>query len=373
MWFGFGLITLLAGFFFSMHTRTSAQWSGEQRRVPTGQSYQYGEVRRKGRLQRVRIGVDAPRNFTFTARAEAGRDRFFKNLGISSELQLHDDEFDSDVYLEADAKGVATLLSENKELRDTLIEILRHAHAENLRGMRIRCAHQRLWLEFLPKQEGVLTSAQHELVPMLHRLSEGMAASRLTERQLHDPFVWRAALMLSISTASAILGVFGLVRALAGRTDILDPWQLFYGSAIAGLVITTLFVVAVLKVLGRSSRTHLVLMEGVLVGTVGFVFSMYALGREANITFDVQRPQVQELHNINVEHRITRGRHGRNHHFYLHTADWRPRHAGQLLKIEISREDFTALEGKNAALVFVRSGALGYEWIQRVAPLPQPE
>jgi hypothetical protein len=377
MWFGFGLITLLVGFFFSMHSRTRARWSGQERDLrihPNHWKYQYQEVKHKGRLQKVRIGVDAPRGFHFTARQEDSRDVFFKRLGVCSEIQLHDEQFDSDVYLESDAKGVGTLLSESKELRDTLVEILRYAHSNDLRGMRVRCAYERLWLEFTPKQESELKSATQELVPLLHRLREGLLNSRLTGRLLDDPFIWRAALMLSISTASAILGCYGLVRALAGRTDILDSWHLFYSSAIVGLVVTGLFVVAVLQLLGRSSRTHLVLIEGVLVGTFGFVLSMFALAREANITFDVQRPQLQALHDIRVEHRITSGRRGRkNHHYYLHTPDWRPEHVGEPLKLEIDRDDYVLLEGKTEAIVFLRAGALGYQWIERVAPTPQPE
>jgi hypothetical protein len=377
MWFGFGLITLLVGFFFSLHSRTGARWSGQERDLRVHRDhwqYQYQEVKHKGRLQKVRIGVDAPRGFHFTARQEGSRDVFFKRLGVCSEMQLHDEEFDSDVYLESDAKGVGTLLSESKELRDTLLEILRYARSNDLRDMRIRCAHERLWVEFKPKHESVLTSATNELVPLLHRLREGLRNSRLTARLLDDPFIWRAALMLSISTASAILGCYGLIRALAGRTDIIDSWHLFYSSAIVGLVMTGLFVVAVLRVLGRSSRTHLVLIEGVLVGTFGFVLSAFALAREANIAFDVQRPQLHELHNIRVEHRITTGRRGRkNHHYYLHTPDWRPEHSGEPLKLEIDRGDYLLLEGKTEAIVFLRPGALGYQWIERIAPTPQPE
>jgi hypothetical protein len=377
MWFGFGLITLLVGFFVSMHSRTRAKWTGYERDLLSRQGhwqYQYQEVKHKGRLQKVRIGVDAPRGFHFTARQESSRDVFFKRLGVCSEIQLHDAEFDSDVYLESDAKGVGTLLSESKELRGTLLEILSYAHSNDLRGMRIQCAHERLWLEFKPKQESVLMSATNELVPLLHRLREGLRNSRLTSKLLDDPFIWRAALMLSISTASAILGCYGLIRAFAGRTDILDSWQLFYSSAIAGLVVTAIFVLAVLKVLGRSSRTHLVLIEGVLVGTLGFVLSMFALAREANITFDGQRPQLQELHDIRVEHRVTRGRRGsKNHHYYLHTPDWRPEHLGEPLKLEIDRGDYALLEGKTEAIIFLRAGALGYQWIERVAPVPQPE
>lgn len=377
MWFGFGLITLLVGFFFSMHARTRAKWRGDNRDLRINRihwHYQYQEVKNKGALQKVRIGVAAPPGFHFTARKEGSRDVFFKHLGVCSEIQLHDEEFDKDVYLESDAKGVGTLLSESKELRDTLLEILRYAHSNDLRGMRIRCAHERLWVEFTPKQESMLTSATYKLVPLLHRLREGLRNSRLTSKLLDDPFIWRAALMLSISTASVVLGCYGLIRALAGRTDIVDSWQLFHASAVAGLVVTAIFVVAVLKVLGRSSRTHLVLIEGVLVGTFGFVLSMFALAREANISFDVQRPQFQKLHDIRVQHRITSRRRGRkDHHYYLRTADWRPDHAGERLKLEIDRSDYLLLEGKTEAILILRAGALGYQWIERVAPTPRLE
>jgi uncharacterized membrane protein YhfC len=47
------------------------------------------------------------------------------------------------------------------------------------------------------------------------------------------------------------------------------------------------FVILTLWWLGRSFRTHLVLLEGILMGALGFTLSAYTLGRKADIEFDL--------------------------------------------------------------------------------------
>ena len=53
--------------------------------------------------------------------------------------------------------------------------------------------------------------------------------------------------------------------------------------------------------------------------------------------------------------------------------DWRPEHSNEMLRLEIDREDYWRLYEKTEAIVLVRPGALGYQWIEGVAPVPQPE
>jgi len=369
MWFGFGLITLLSAFGYSLYLRAAARWSGDQR-MHAGTSYNYQEIRHKQRLQKVRIGVSTPAGFNFTAREEGTRDRFFKWLGVCAELHIRDRAFDQAVYLESDARGLGLLLNEHKELRTALLDIVSLAQSQGLKRLRIRCAHERLWVEFKPKNESVLAGAPGRLVPLLSVLRAGLESNKLRLADMRDPFVWRAAILLSISTATVIFGIYGVLRSTMGRTDILDSWDLLKASAVPGVLALIGFLVVILYTLGRSSRTHLVLVEATLVGGLGFVLSAYAFARDANVDFDQRAATAHELHEVRAEHRITRGRRGRtNHNYYLHTADWRAGHGGKPLALEIDLATFNRLADQQEAIVHVRPGALGYEWIERIEPL----
>jgi hypothetical protein len=372
MWFGFGLITATLAFVLTLRRRLQARWMGSLRylRNLSQVSYYYQVKRAKQRVVLVRIGVTAPSGLHLRFREEGKRDQFFKWLGISEELQTSDPTFDERVYVETDAVAVHNVLREQAPLRASILRIFDVSQALRLRRLQLRCMSGRLWAEFKPKDTDALDAAQNQLVPELRAVADAFQQSRLDGERTRDPFIWRATAMLAISTAAAVLGGLGLVRGATGRTDILEPGQLFAACVPLGLIFAGAFLLLILVFLGRSSRTHVVLIEAAIVGTFGFVTGTFALAREANIEFDTSSARPHELREARVEHRITRGRRGRrNDHYYLHTPDWRMPTAAQQLRIVIDRDTYYQLAGKDGALVETRKGVFGYEWIQRIVTL----
>lgn len=368
MWFGFGIITLVLATIASFHVRIAARWKGTSTFHKEG-SYELQEVSNKGRIVKVRIGVTAPEHFNFTVRAERPHDRMFKWLGIATEIQTRDPQFDRTLYVESDARGVAMLLKRRPELRKALIDVFSQANEHGLLAVRVRCLRRRLWVEFRPKDGNVVHAVVRGFVPLLHRLREAISSHELAARDLHDPFVWRAAAVLAVSTSSIVVGGLGLTRALIGRTDILEPSSLFFACAIPGALLALGALLGIVGWLGGSSRAHLVLIEFTLVGVAGFALSGFALGREMNIDLDSRPAKAYVLSNVTTEHKITRGRRGRkNHHYYLHTQQWQPSHRGAYRTIEITKTDYLALQNARQAVIHVRPGALGFEWVERIEP-----
>jgi hypothetical protein len=369
MWFGFGLITLLTGFGLSWYARVMARWKGTPAVIQPGNfRYEFQEVENKGRLVAVRLGVAVPAGFTFRARRERLHDAFFKFVGISVEMQVRDPDFDRLIYLESDDKWLGDALAGNGEMRSAMLEIFRGADALSLKKVHVRCAGQRLWLYLKPGDAFNLFLVSRRLVPHLHALALGVQRVA-TAGKPADPFVLRAIALLSISTASAGLGLYGLIRS-AGRTDILESGHLFAACMFPGAVVAVCFLLLVVAFLGRSSRAHLVLIEAALVGGFGFIASTYALGREANMEFDRHAVQRIELHQVRVEHKITRGRRGRQrHYYYLYAPDWRESHRGETLKVEIDRGLFSAFGDRHDAIARIKPGAFGFAWIERIIPL----
>jgi len=368
MWFAFGLVTLLLGFTISMIARSRAGWKGDRRGGGEVPAYEFQQVFYKKRLTRVRIGMPAPKSLQFRVRKERGHDRFFKAMGISVEIQVSDPQFDDAVYLESDVEALGWMLMQNSELRAAIVNIFLQADASRFKKVLIRCSHGRVWIEVAPRDAEAVIAAD-SLATHLGVLAKALTTHRTMLEQQEDPFVRRAILVLSISTATAVLGIYGLIRGGTGRTDILDSWQLFVACVVPGAIGLGIFVALIVAFLGRSSRTHLVLVEAVLVGGVGFVLGLFGLAREMNVEFDPSPAQSIEISGARTEHKITRGRRGsRNHHYYLHIADWRVSRQGAPLRLELSSEQFRQLENQRNVTLHVKSGSLGFEWVESIVP-----
>jgi hypothetical protein len=368
MWFFFGIFTLIASTVWGLKARLAAKWQGYTERLGPN-SFDLQEVRYKGRLRLVRLGMKAPGGLYFRVRAERTHDRFFKWLGVTSEFQTRDAEFDRKIYVESDARAVAIVLKRNPQLRSALVNIFAYAKTRRLRKMRVRCANKRLWLEFSPKNEHDLFAAKTYLAPLLHTLSSGLECLDLPAEYRRDRFVWRAAAALAFSTGTLVLGAFGLTRSLAGRTDILEPMLLFAACLVPAFLLTAAGVAVLLVWLVASSRAHTVILEFAIVGGLGLALATYALAREANMEFDFQPANRHVLTEVRTEHRITYGRRGRrHHHYYVHCTDWRQRHAGAPLRLEISSSLFRRMQGSSSAAVFVRPGLFGFDWVEKIEP-----
>jgi hypothetical protein len=368
MWFAFGLITLALGFTVSLIARSRAGWKGTPRGSTDIPRHEYQQVFHKKRLTRVRIGMPAPRELQFRVRKERWHDSFFKSIGISVEMQVQDPQFDDAMYVESDIEALGNLLMQNTALRSAIVNIFLLADVARCKQVAIRCSHGRIWIELAPRDADVERHVDM-LAKHLEVLSKALSAHRMMLEQHQDPFVRRAIVVLSISTATAVLGVYGLIRGGSGRTDILDSWALFAACVVPGLIALSVFVALIVAFLGRSSRTHLVLVEAVLVGGMGFVVGLFALARELNIEFDTHPPQSIELTDVRAEHKISRGRRGRtNHDYYLHVPDWRESRRGASLRLEISSALYQQLANESRVALQVKPGLLGFEWVESIRP-----
>lgn len=367
MWFFFGIFTLIASTIWGMKIRLAAKWRGDLEYI--GQdSFDFQEVRYKEHLHLVRFGTSGvPAGLHFRVRTERLHDRFFKWLGVTTEIQTHDAQFDRELFVESDARAVAILLKRNPKLRSALIDIFVYAKARRLRKMRLRCVNRRVWLEFTPKAEHELFAVKTYLAPLLQTISSGLKCFDLPTEYRRDRFVRRAAVALAFSTGTLVLGAYGLGRSM-GLTDILDPWLLFLACLIPALLLTAGGIVVLLGWLAASSRAHTVIVEFALVGGVGLLLGTYALAREANMEFDFHAPN-QVVTAIHTEHRISTGRRGRTyHHYYAHCTDWRMGHEGTPLRIEITSSDYQRLQNNREAAIYVKPGLFGFDWIEKIEP-----
>jgi hypothetical protein len=367
MWFFFGVFTLIAGTIWGLKVRLESKWRG----TPENLGAHFFEIQQnyyKKRLLRVRLGIRTPGGLHFRVRAERMGDRFFKWLGVSTEIQTRNAAFDRTIYVESDSRATAVVLKRNAQLRAALFDLFIFAKAQRLRRMKLRCVHGRLWVEFVPKVDKDLFAAKTHLVPLLYAIKAGLACMDLPLEYRRDRFIRRAALMLAFSTSSLVLGFTGLVRALTGRTDIIDPWLLFAACLLPALLITVAGVTLALAWLIGTSRAHVVALEFAIVGGIGLMLSTFVLAREANMTFDFQPARRVELAATSTEERIHHGRRRDYSTYYLHCLDWRKGHEGESLRLQIPYATYYALQPQRPAVLYVRPGLFHFDWIERIEP-----
>jgi hypothetical protein len=370
MWFFFGIFTLVGATVWGLKTRLAARWHGYPERL--GQhTFDSEEVRKKGgRLTWVRLGIQAPAGLHFRVRRERVHDRFFKWLGVSTEIQTRNPALDRAVYIESDARATAVLLKRNPDLRAALFEVFAFAKAHRLRRLSLRCAHRRLWIEFSPKVERDLFGTKAHLVPLLLTIAAGLECLDLPAEYRRDRFIWRAAAVLAFSTSAFVLGVLGLMRAAVGRTDILDPKLLFAACLVPTVLIVAAAITFVLAWLIASSRAHTVALEFALVGGLGIAMSTYSLAREANIELDPNPASRYVLTHIDTAHFISRGRlNSERHTYYLLCSDWRTGREGRPLELQISSGTYRQIVGHESAAIYVRPGLLHFDWVEKIEPV----
>jgi hypothetical protein len=205
--------------------------------------------------------------------------------------------------------------------------------------------------------------AAREIVPGLRAIADAMEASPFTRISLwRDPFVYRAAGILSLSTALALNGIAQWLRLRMFDGPItLDRTELFMDALGGGVAAVLVLVVATVLLLGRSARTHLVLIELLLVGAAGAVATTAAELRDANMEFD--GTPASEYVVLAEGKRTVHHRKGPDE-FYLLVNDWREGHG--YVKLEVSRELYRTARIGDRIRVYEKPGYFHYRWLERM-------
>jgi hypothetical protein len=365
MWFLFGFITLISFTIFFGLQRYKAKWKGEPRSIK-GIKYKYKAVTHKGSTTKVFIGCDVIEEVCFAIKIEKWWDKFFKSIGISVEHQVGVDEFDNLYYLITDNQSLCSLFSGSVELQEKAQEIKTLCNKHELKFKKLLCRHGRIWLELIPKKKSEkpdITRISMDLVPALKKIADILKNNQsffLDEK--HDPFIIKAMIILAISTGLAINGAVHLYRlAIFDMPFIVNNSPLFNASLPWGLGIIVLLIFVTLIFLGRTARTHLVLIELILIGSFGAITSSYMMMRDVNIDMDTGSP---EYFSVKVhDKRISRSRRSTTH--YINVDDWANNMKGKV-ELSVSSEIYYKFSRGQLAKIIQMPGYMGYPWVSDI-------
>lgn len=366
MWFVLGIVSFSG--FFAYHLWRKIFWAWDWT-DDTG-TLRHGDRPYKTRHSEHQgthsfgYAVASPSGFYFRIQRETRWDRWAKKIGLSVEHQLADPEFDSDLYLASDDPPWLAELSRTPELRNVLKAMFRD---KNVRS--ITCEGRHLWVEVqLRSSETPLEylngAAARNIVAALDSIAGCLeSVAEVSGTRSRDPYVLRAVMLVSLSSALLMLAGVELLRIFRiERADVMiDGWGLFgFSFVVIALVLAGLLLASAAWLKG-SSHAHLVMLEILISGGLGLLGSGYALGRDINCEWD---RATATPHHLTVAKKYTGYRRKYGTYYKLEfdaarTIDF-PR------TIEVNRITYSMATAGKPMVLWIKPGFLGYRWIESV-------
>jgi hypothetical protein len=368
MWFMFGLITFTVSAALVFRRRFVAPWHGTPGHVDNI-PFQYERgLREPGSM---RFGVEAPRSFNFSLKSECWIDRLFKRIGITAEFQTGNRRFDDTVYIVSDDPRIEALLRRSDDVRKDVLRLI--SATPDWSVYELRCAAGRLWVDYKQRTDGIIDtdSVKFIAVPALARLAAVLQAFEVDNKERkRDPFAWKAATLLAFSTGLAINGYIQFMRYYyLDLPDVVDGNALWHTAAVITAVIVAALVVSCLLILGHGARTHLVLLELLVVGGFGVFTTAETTMRDLNMDWDTQAAQRIE---VSLVRRYVHERSGRMTRpiFYLVVEDWTQ--PGWTRSLRVSDSLYDSVQPGQRLVVHQRPGYFGFRWIEDISVADRP-
>lgn len=265
MWLMLGLVALLISLIVGAVMRTSAHWVADHGIFMTTRILSALTTQKESATWK--LGLAAKRRPEFQLKVQGQLDAFFHRIGISDEVQTGDSRFDRTFYVASDHPDLRQQLKSSAALREALLKLRDGIVKSGWQFRQIRLGGERLWVEAAGRKNQAppaLTLQVPHLLEVLERLPELPSVGQ------RDPYHFRAALVLALSSALAIGGgvaLFGLISH--EPPQLFDRWPSLLLSWWLGPLLALVLAAMALAWLGRSARSHFVLVELLTVGLFG--------------------------------------------------------------------------------------------------------
>lgn len=378
MWFFFGIISFVLFAAVSFARRYKARYNGTDAQYQ-GNEYKVKWHKNRSGVYLLRLNLRTASKFQFSLFREGKKEKFFKKIGISAEYQVGTAAFDDEVFIASDNEAFCQLLTNDSHLREAIIQIFHETKKLKMALRGIHCYNGVLYC--------VSTPGKYQSQEELNKRAESILDSLLVMRQAlerityqplpytKDPFIGKAAFILAISTGLGIVGAAQLFRSIF-PSDVfqLDKGEFLTITTVAAFVTLILFVVFIFLLLGKSSRTHLVLIEALLVGGFGLVSSSYFFMRDVNMELDDSQPKIIKTPIEQLYFTTSRSKGRTNYQYHLQLKEWRNTDE-KSVKLQITESLYKKMRESKAtqAEIIQRAGYLEYPWIQGINPVePTP-
>ncbi len=324
-----------------------------------GVSYFLKINQNRGQFQSMTIGIPFGHQIAFTMAKEQKWDIFFKNIGFSIEFQTGDPVFDQKIYIAAEHPLFCRSLANQAKIRELILELF-------------DAGFDKLWSDgrFLYLQSkqnlssGPWISKAGSLVNLFHQFFKTNFISFG-----RDPFAYRAIIVESIVWGIASYSVVSYFESYVYREDFhLNHTALLkYGLSfsIGVLVLLMFFIILFLK---RTSRSHIILVECLVLLVFSLPIAGMQLASDVNRGFDRSESEISEVKIIN----LTRKQHRRRRSSY-YTYHMKVNKVSGPVEfpedIKVSLDIYQQLREETQIKIETGKGYLNVPWYRKIADI----
>lgn len=305
----------------------------------------------------------------FSARFEKSADKWAKKWGISHEFEIGHSSFDDEVYLASVTETDAELLGTNREIPRLILKVLEDIGTKGSYHLQneLICDGKFLHLKIAYKTE----NSEHKDEFVDKKLETLKSLSKLLSE--FKPFglhFWKVptqrntAIILAISSAFAILGIVEAVKLFFSGNQLFSPFSLARESLMLAVLGVFLLVAALFKFVNKSARRHLVLLEILISGSFGLVFSAYGWLYDLNIDFDKSPKEVRAYKVADKYSEHHRGRKGRS--YYTYHLRFNNAESPVESNIKISSDLYSEISAGDTVKLVIRKGYLNKPWLESI-------
>lgn len=285
----------------------------------------YRIVRGKYGIEGVHVGVEVPDRVRFRLQPESRFDRRAKQLGLATEWQVNDAEFDNNIFVVSDDPIFLAALNNDRELRKHSFALMKA-----FGGATIRCSAGCLWVETKPElgahsqghPERIAERVVNRALKLLLAIKDRLQAITSTAWSPARDRSARAELVLYVLLE--VLGLAGIVAFFFSGGSGENRQLLFTNTSLwtigITLAIAAVGIPAFVALMRKSSRTHLLLFEIVVVGIPGVAGLAFAGTCWVN-RHEQTMPAVQQIVQIQDRYVTTGRRRRKNHHLVVGWLD----------------------------------------------------
>lgn len=316
-------------------------------------------------VRSVHIGIEVPDLIRFRLQPETSFDRYAKRLGLAREWQVDDAAFDHNVFVVCDDPISLQALADDAELRRLAFALMKQ-----FGGATIRCSGGCLWLatrgfngakgDAERMAESVAHRAMKHLVAMRERIRAIKAVAWATRRD-------RSAIVeIALLVALELMGLVAIIAYFISGGSGENRQLIFTNTSLWTIAATFAVFLVLLPIylapMRRSSRSHLLLFEIVLIGVPAVAGLGFAGACWVNRHHD-ETAMVEQM--VRIEDRYIKSGRRNRRNYYLVIA-WPDSRVGR--EFGVSSEVFHQYDDANCVVVAWHRGHFDDPWMSGMKP-----
>ncbi|HOY70709.1 MAG TPA: hypothetical protein PL131_08385 [Methylotenera sp.] len=378
MWFYFGLITVSVSLIVYLYQKLSIK-SALQMRKTALQNWTFDKTQLRYLLTNATdknrglfvIEIPCLTTLQFSARQELQKDKWAKRLGVSYEFETGSQPFDEQTYLASITQEDAEIIGTNKEIIAEIRDLIFKNQDINIVAKRtmLICDGEHLYLELHFKKD----SAKKDInvlaayyLPKLNALANHLECyKRESQHFWKVPAQRNTAIFLAISWALATWGGLEAIRFfIVDKNALFSPLSLMPEASILAIFLLLALLFFAFRLIKKSARRHLVLIDILIFGGLGLLFSVYGMLYDLNLMKDYSKASIvnyQVASKYSESHRGRKGRTYYTYHFKLNNAV-EPVES----TIKVGHDFYNEIAEGDFITFTIRDGYLNKVWLEKL-------